>query len=665
MGKIRIASLFLRFDRRGSMRYNAFIKRKKLQRKKLRGVDMKTKTTVLAGIAILVCVIGAASAADLPRAQLDESERYFTEAYARFLNRDYWGTSDYLDRALKANTYLVDYYLMKGLTMNRTGDYGSGREALSYYLEVRPMDFTAPRILSYAIAQQRELRRVLGTAALSTRWQISRPDLQNEFGLGTFRSLSVRGMGKVDAWGPALCIADTLGDRVDFHKSFMQGTQKTQRTQSISVESPAATLSMGDNSFYIVTASGDAYSFVGEETLSLDFRGSFDNRVADATLLSASEFAIADPVARETAFYSLSAFSKTGSWSPPEDESGFLFEPVAVAAYGSWLAVADRGGGRVFFLDAVNGRDFFSVEIPRPRDVAWSTMGELFVINEDGDLFRVLVDFRDRRTDSADLLERGVENGWTLFPSPAGDLYCLDISASKLWKAVSIPDVNASLGFLSVARPRVTREENKESFVLEADLMSPFLTYSKIATPVVHAVWNNKTIPSFAAWREATRKAEILVFHRPAPPGTVHPGLDAMAVEDGTDIQIALPSLWSTQRRTLTNVVVDSSVVFSQDELDALTLFCLNNGVALDVWARSIPRVEMVRAASLSGGKIFFSLVNTPDLTPPPSKMQIYVPLPQELSSSGYPSRSMLTVYLDVGLMHTKDWVPLWPDMLE
>jgi hypothetical protein len=601
--------------------------------------------------------IGAAFGADLPRAQLDESERFFTEAYLRFLNRDYWGTSDYLDRALKANTYLVDYYLMKGLTMNRTGDYGAGREALAYYLEVRPMDFTAPRILSYAIGQQRELRRVLGTSALSARWQITRPDFQNEFGLGTFRPLSVSGMGKADAWGSALCISDTLGDRVDFY------TTGTPGIKSISVESPAVTLPMGDDSFYVVTVSGDVHSFIAGDTLSLDFRGSFDNTVADAVSFSASEFAIADPVARETAFYSRTTFSKTGSWSPPEDE--FLFEPVGLAAYGPWLAVADRGGGRVFFLNVVNGRDFFSVDIPRPRDVAWSAIGELFVINEDGDIFRVLVDFRDRRTESADLLERGLENGWALFPSSRGDLYCLDISASKLWKAVSVPDVNASLGFLSIARPSVSREENKESFVLEADLMSPFVTYSKIATLVVHAVWNNKTIPSFAERREGTGKMEALVFHRPAPVGTIHPGLDSVVAENGTDIQIALPSIWSTQRRTLTNIVVDSSIIFSQDELDALTLFCLNNGVELDLWARSIPAVEMVRAAALSGGKVLFSLASAPDLTAPDSKIQIRIPLPQELSSSGYPSRSMLTIYLDVGLMHTKDWVPLWPDMLE
>jgi hypothetical protein len=606
-------------------------------------------------------IVGAASAADLPRAQLDEAERHFTEAYMRFLDRDYWGTLDYLDRALKANTYLVDYYLMKGLTMNRTGDYGAGREGLSYYLEVRPMDFTAPRILSYAIAQQRELQRVLGTSALSSRWQISRPDFQAEFKLGMFRPFSVKGMGKADAWGSVFCLADTLGNRVDFCDTSVGGKK------SVSVEGPAATLSMGDGSFCIVTTSGDVYSFMDDEVLSLDFRGSVDNRVVDAALLSSGEFAIADPLARETAFYSLVTFSKTGSWSPEGLQGDSLFEPVAVAAYGPWLAVADRGGDRVFFLNAVNGRDFFSVDIPSPRDVAWSAIGELFVVSESGDLFRVLVDFRDQRTEAADLVERGVENGWTLFPSSGGDLYCLDISASKLWKAVPVPDVNASLGFLSVAQPRVTREEGKESFLLEARLMSPFVTYSKISAPVVHTIWNNRTIPSTTAWQEVPegKKSEILVFHRPAPVGTIHPALDAVVVENGTDIQIALPSIWSAQRKNLTNVVVDSSVIFSREELDALTLFCLNNGVELDFWARSIPTVEMARAAALSGGKVLFSLVNTPDLTPPRNKMQVRVPLPQELSSSGYPSRSMLTVYVDVGLMHTRDWVPLWPDMLE
>ncbi|MDR2528677.1 MAG: hypothetical protein LBD04_06640 [Synergistaceae bacterium] len=639
---------------------------------------MKTKkhilerTTKLGGwglsrLAFLTCLFVFLSrpvlAGELPRAQLDESERHFTEAYMRFLNRDYWGASSYLDRALKANTYLVDYYLMKGLAMDRTGDYVSGREALVYYLEVRPLDITAPRILSHAIAQQRDLRRLLGTSALSVRWQISPLDLQMELGMGTFRPFSVVGMGKAKAWGSVLCVADTLGNKVAYVK------KSSGKASDFVLDAPIAPLPLGDGTFYAVTVSGDVYAFdaLSNAPASPDLKGTLDvaGVVADAAALSGGELVVADPVARQMAFYSLTTSANTGVWAPPEEEGAMLFEPVALAAYGPWLAVADRGNGKIFFLNGANRRDFFSVNMPRPRDVAWSPIGELFVINEDGNLYRIPADFRDRKTGTPDLMESGLAEGWTLFAAPGGDLYCMDISASRLWKAVPVPDVDISSGFLSLSHPKVEREENKESFVLEAILSSPFVTYAKKTVPVVYSVWNNRSISSAAAWLDEPKKAEVLVFHRPASPGMVYPALQNRVAENGTDIQLALPALWSTQRTSLTNIVVDSSIIFSPDELDALTLFCLNNGLELDVWARSIPSVELTRASALTGGKTLLSMTNAPDLNPPRNKMQVRIPLPQELSSSGYPSRSMLTVFLDVGMMHTKDWIPLWPDLLE
>ena len=631
---------------------------------------MKTTAGIFRRLTIAVCgavlVWGTAVwAADFPRAQLDESERYFTEAYMRFLARDYWGASDYMDRALKANTYLVDYYLLKGLTSNRIGDYSGGREALAYYLEVRPMDSAAPRILSYTIAQQRDLRRILGTTTLSARWRLSRPDFQTEFDLGVLRPFSTSGLGKAEAWGKSLCITDTLGDRVYFKKEGLRGIRQLE------VNHPAAAIPMGDHFFYVVTTGGDIYSFgafsENSEPLSLDIQASLDAIVMDATALSAGEFAIADPVARETGIYSFATFERTGQWSPPEDEEAMLFEPVALSSYGNWLAVADRGNEKIFFLNLLNWREFFSTEVPRPRDIVWSSLGELFVINEEGELFRALVDFRDRRVDAVDLMESGLENGWALFKTAQGDLYCMDIAASQIWKAVLIPDVTTSSGFLSISLPMIERDAGKESFLMEASLMSPFTSYSRTSNPVVYAVWNNKTMVSSAVWQAqpADRKADILFFHRPAPLGTVSPSLKNMVVENGTDIQIVLPSIWTTQKESLTNIVIDSSIIFSQDELDMLTLFCLNNGVELDIWARAVPSVEMTRAAALTGGEVFFSAVNVPDLTPPRNKLQIRVPLPLELSSSGYPGRSMLSVYLDIGLMHTRDWIPLWPDLLE
>jgi hypothetical protein len=623
----------------------------------------------------LLCVLlpaGAALAAELPRAQLDESERHYTAAYELFLNRVYWGALDYLERALRVNTYLVDYYLLRGLTMARTGDYGGGREALAYYMEVRPMDVSAPRILSNLIGQQRDMRRAAGAAALSARWRFSKPDLQTEFGLGNFRPYNVRGLGKADAWGSALCLSDTLGGSVYFQSRSARGVQK------LDIGNPAVTLPMGDGSFYVLTVDGDVFSFTafadGPALLSPGRQGALENTVADAAVLSAGEFAAADPVAREVAFYSFATFARTGAWTPPEDgtpgdplSQAPLFEPVALAAYGPWLAVADRGGERIFFVDAVGRRDSFHVPVPRPRDVVWSALGELFVISEGGDLYRLPVDFRSRRVETADVMVTGLDNGWTLFASPAGDVYCLDIGASNLWRGEPVPDTDASLGFLSVFQPRIEREESRESFVLEAALSSPFVSYSKSAGKVVHAVWNNRTIPSFAEWRgDAGRRTTVpLLFQRPAPAGEVTPALRSIVAENGTDIQIALPSVWDAQREDLTHILIDSTLLFSQDELDALAFFCLNNGLELDVWARTVPTVEMVRTSALTGGKVIPSLTNAPDLAPPDNRMEIRIPLPQELSSSGYPSRSMLTVYLDVGLMHTKDWIPLWPDLLE
>jgi hypothetical protein len=624
-------------------------------------------TARLAGGALCVLLWAeAVFAAELPRAQLDESERHYTTAYQLFLDRAYWGALDYLERALRANTYLVDYYLLKGLTMGRLGDYGAGREALTYYMEVRPMDISASRILSNIIGQQRDMRRAAGTSALSARWRFARPDIQTEFGLGIFRPYNIKGLGKVDAWGSTISLSDTLGSHVYFQSRSMRGVQR------LDIEKPAVTLPMGDSSFYVLTTSGDVFSFTAftddPTLLSPDKRGAVDSTVVDAAVLSSREFATADPVAREVVFYSFATFARGGAWAPPEDEASGapFFEPVALAAYGPWLAVADRGGDRVFFLNVVGGREFFSVSVPRPRDVVWSVVGELFVIGEGGDLYRLPVDFRSRRVEAADVMLTGMENGWALFSSPAGDVYCMDIGASTLWRGEPVPDADTSSGFLSVFRPRIERRQSRESFVLEAALASPFVSYSKSANKVVHVVWNNKTIPSFAEWRShAEQKTFPLLFHRPAPVGTISPALRNLIVESGADIQIALPSVWNSQRDGLTHILIDSTLLFSQDELDALAFFCLNNGVELDVWARSVPTVEMVRTSALTGGKVIPSLTNVPDLEPPDNRLEIRVPLPRDLSSSGYPSRSMLTVYLDVGLMHTRDWIPLWPDLLD
>ncbi|GHV34185.1 hypothetical protein FACS1894187_04230 [Synergistales bacterium] len=653
--------------------------RQKMKNKKIFTILTRILAVVLLFTALFVSA-NSGLAAEFPRAQLDESERYYTEAYMRFLNRDYWGASDYLERALKINTYLVDYYLLRALVMQRIGDYSAAREALTYYMEVRPMDSTAPRILSYIIAQQRYVRQLAGSSSVSARWRFTKPDILSEFRMGYLRSFSAAGLGKADSLGATLGISDTLGDKIVF-QSYAGGRLKTVR-----VESPVTAMPMGDGTFYVVTTSGDVYSVLPSNLPSNFLTGLSETRltsqdiraklgdvtVADAAVLSSSEFAVADPVAREVAFYSLADFVRTGTWAPVLNETAMLFEPVAAAVYGPWLAVADRGNEQIIFLNILNRRESFSAPIARPRDVNWSSIGELFVIGEGGELSRLLMDFRSRKVDAIDVMDTNLENAWTLFSAPSGNMYCLDVGAANIWKAEALPDVELSSGFLSLFQPRVERVrlENSESenLLLDAAVSSPFISYSEIAQKVVHAIWNEKTIISRATWNPdgRTDKAPVfLIFQRPAQAGTVTPEIRSVNADGGIDIQINLPSVWMAKDNALTNILIDSSISFEPDELDALTFFCLNNGLELDIWGRTVPTVEMIRSSALTGGKVIWSLANKPDLTPPNSSVRVTIPLPLDLSSSGYPNRSMLTLYLDVGMLHTRNWIPLWPDILE
>ncbi len=618
---------------------------------------MRRTILIMAVLGLLLGVALPSVGAELPRAELDESERHFTRAYDYFLERDYWNTLDYLDRALKANTYLVDYYLLRGLTAARTGDFEEARKALSGYLEVRAMDRTAPRILNWFLAQERLLKAVLSPLPITLRWQFSQPDLQEEWGGGILRPFNVKGLGKVDALDAALCLCDTLGGNVYL-------SEGGNGFRAVSVPSPAAALPVGDGTFFVFGVDGDVHSFfdISGENISLDLRGHVNSHIVDACWISEAEFAVADPIARSIDFYDRESLRHLASWSPPEGD--MLFEPVGISRYANWLAVADRGNGRVYLLDAVSRREFFLTEVSMPRDVAWSPLGELFVLSEKGELFRVGLDFGRKEVRSFNRLRADLQDAWALFPSPWGDLYCLDVSASRLFKATMLPSQDTEQGFWGLYSPVLALDKDKESFLVEATVGTPFVSYFRDASVVVHSVWNERTIRSSMQW-SSRPSLDALLLHRTLSQGSVlPPTLKEVRTESGQDVRIALPPLWSLHRGTLTNVIVDSSILFSLDELLALTRFCLENGLRIDVWARDIPSLPLARASAFTGGTTLFSMAGSPRISPPWSRVRIQIPLPRELSSSGYPSRSMLAVYLDIGLVQMKGWIPLWPDLL-
>ena len=173
---------------------------------------------------IFFSLVTVSNAADVPRANLDEAERYFNNAYIHFMRRDYRDAQVYLDQAIRENTYMVDYYLLSALNLNRMGYTDESMTALNGYLEVRPLDVSAPRIRRNFDEQDRVLRSVLGTAPIPVSWRYSESNVQSEWRTGYTRPFSIRGLGKVRSLGNTICIPDQFGDKLYIrqqYRSFM------------------------------------------------------------------------------------------------------------------------------------------------------------------------------------------------------------------------------------------------------------------------------------------------------------------------------------------------------------------------------------------------------------------------------------------------------------
>ena len=623
--------------------------------------------------ALLLCVIVTSShAAEVPRADIDEAERYFHNAYIHFMRRDYRDAQVYLDQAIRQNTYMVDYYLLAALNLNRMGYTDEAMTALNGYLEVRPLDVSAPRIYRNFDEQDRVLRSVLGTASIPVSWRYSESNVQSEWSTGYTRPFSIRGLGKVRSLGTTICIPDQFGDKIYIRqagRSFLGGAGSMHE---VGVPSPVTAIPMGDGTFRIFNADGDMYTLnssrLSEQNVSADYDATLPSVVvSDAEMIAENLFAVSDPAERNIAFYSTARGDiRVRYWRPELRDGDFLFEPVAVESYADWLAVADRMNDRVYLLNVISHEYFYIRNIRKPRDLIWSGTGELFVLTDEGNIYDYIIDFGTRtyanRNQGA--WREGLRNAWTFFKSAEGDISWLDMSVSRIYKSIMMPARDEVPGFLSIYNPSIASDtENRESFIIDAALMSPFMHYANNARIVAQSVWNDRNMRCNVIWQRP-RAFDAVLFHMPVPRGTLFPlNVRPSQVSSGRDVPSVLASVWLLHRESLTNVIVDASIPFTDEDMLMLLKFCILNGLELDIYARDIPSLGLVRASSFTGGKTLYALGDTLDIPVQRTHLQIQIPLPEELSSSGYPGRSMLAVYLDAGLIQSRAWIPLYPDM--
>ena len=177
----------------------------------------KSLTRKTASSFIIVLLFTSLSySAEIPRANLDEAERYFNNAYLHFMRRNYRDAQVFLDQAIRENTYMVDYYLLNWLNLNRLGYSDNAISAVKSYLEVRPMDSSAPRILRSLEEQNQILRAIIGTGPIPMSWRRAETTVQTEWNTGYTRPFSIRGLGKIRSLGEVVTIPDTFGDNIQF-----------------------------------------------------------------------------------------------------------------------------------------------------------------------------------------------------------------------------------------------------------------------------------------------------------------------------------------------------------------------------------------------------------------------------------------------------------------
>lgn len=621
-------------------------------------------------ILLSVLFTSTAYSAQPQRANIDEAERYFNNAYVHFMQRNYSDAQNYLDQAINLNTYMIDYYILSALNLDRLGDTESASNALNSYIEVRPRDNSAPYIQRNFSEQNNILRSVLGTAPIPVSWRYAESNVQTEWNTGYTRPFSIKGLGKVKALGEIITIPDTFGNKLYIR----QGTRNlisgsfswAGNLYQINVPAPVIAVPLGDGSFYVFSDNGDVYSirnFLDEPQYITTLPSAV---VSDADIITQNLFAVADPADRNIAFYYTSSNGLlVRRWQPPLSTGELLFEPVAIEPFADWLAVADRANNRIYILNIIN-HEFFSINsIPKPRDLLWSATGDLFILSENGAIYNFLIDFGTRTfaNKSSGPLYDNMINIWSLFHSPENDICWIDMGASRIFKTIMMPSREDVPGFLNIFSPSISINNNNEALIINATFISPYIHYSHNTRFIAQSVWNGKNLPSSANWLRP-RNFDALFIHAPLPAGTAFPiNVRPAMASRSSDIPALLNAFWLLHKDTLTNIILDASIPLSLDDTLLLLKFCALNGLELDIFARDIPSLGLVRASAFTGGKTIYSLGNTIDIPVNRTHLQILIPLPQELSSSGYPSRSMLAVYLDAGLIQSRAWLPLWPDM--
>lgn len=602
---------------------------------------------------ILLCVFFAAVDPALsqplvqpPKADRLESERLFTQAYKLLSERDYWKAEDLVDLSLVADPYHIDGYLLRALIRQRKGFSGGAVADLKSYLEVRPRDHTASKIISGLEKTSSDFMKIAQTSYSGFK----RP-LKLYFELPPAVLTGTLGLTYGDAVGNKVALSDSLADQV-------QVLGKGER-RNIPFKTPSDVFFLDKNRLIILGKEGNLGEFEDQGDSFTQLRSSDVGEGADSiAFLSASIFAVSFPFERKIKFLSYPSLELLDSWSPKDHVS---FEPRGLSARGGMLAVADRRGDKVFLLPWDDFDANYYLDVSAPRSLVWGSTGDLVVLSDEGfySIFARDTGNKMTKVDTFPSLEEIclLKNEDQIFSISSDGRFITVLETSPGDKEGIVTD---AVLFNPITES--INEDRGQAVEVSISLNSAFPKYLYSQRGVLSSVWQDTMKGGRIQKKEISGLNGVIISseNRYKFDGDLWASL-----EEGKDLEGAVKKIW-TKNSFLSQIVLDSGITLTKDDYQWIFSFCSVNGVSLSAWASKIPSDYLISAVENTGGNVYYSesllTKNLNDMKTRNFIIKIFYP--DTVYSSGYPSKNMLSIIADFGMISYRGWLPIWPDML-
>jgi tetratricopeptide (TPR) repeat protein len=552
---------------------------------------MRSGTVFLVITAVMLMVFAAGAVAQpllLPRAaDRTKGEALFASAYRDVLQGRIPDAMETLDEALRWDPYLVEYYLLKGYCRYLLGDYDKAVELLRLYLEVRPGDAFAVGFLKQIESRMSLLESVLQDG-VGLSLSVGSPGFfPDRTGISAFSIDRFRIPGRPAGFGNLLALCDRSEEKAwlfEYNeaegewKRFYAGDAGGAVVRILPVEK--------DRTFFVYDDGSILKAHVSKEGIHERQKGQTKAAdPSDAVYTGSGILVVADRIGRQILYVDAESLDVTGRWRSGEDS----FEPVALAALGRFLAVADRSGG-IFVLDLETRELLRDVSIPGPvRAVEWLNSSNLLALVEGGDLYHL----KPASGEPAKQVATIFPEAWFLF-SIDRDVMIAD---TRLYRCSTVTG-HASRGTLVLREPKPVDSGNGSLFEVTARVLRP-LGAGKQGDFLFQGVLGGYRIDIDGTLLDENDEGDLPLV----------PKLPVKAplweLEDLSDLPEAC-------------VIDASQAPRGESWLSRLGGFALSQGLTIHVLAeRALPTSQLLRLAELTGGEIVLSDENPGTLERP------------------------------------------------